>query len=179
MLSTSNLVRILSKGTTIRNFLKEKFLFSEIENLITICEYNLIEKLKLSLREAKLLSYEIYLIEDSKVIKKFFKNNFATIIKAQSYHDLPSKRKDFYFICLNKPKIFYKKIPFLKELLLYILTHELIHITRFIRYESNFYLINNWKEEKEVHMLAKKILKDFYFFPYMKKVFNYFDRIYS
>ncbi len=179
MLSPSSLVRILSKGTTIKTFLKENLHLSEIENLFSICESNLIEKLKISAREAKLLCYEIYLIEDKYILKKFLKNSFATIIKVESYHDLPSKRKDFYFICLNKPKIFYRKTPSLKELLLYILTHELIHLIRFIRYESNFYFINNWKEEKEVHILTKKVLKDFYFLPHIKKVFSYFDRVYS
>lgn len=169
------MVRILSKGTKINSFLKKGCYFGDLENIIHLCELNLIEKFKLSEREINRLIYDIYIFKGN----KFFKDKFATILKGELLHDLPSRRKDFYFICLNKNKIFNRKNPFLKELLLYILTHELIHLVRFIRYESNFYLKYKWEEEKTVHYLTKKTLEDFTFLPYMKKVFHYFDRIYS
>jgi len=149
--------------------------FCELENIFYLCELNLIEKFKLSEREISRLIYDIYILREN----KFFRNKFATILKGKLLHDLPSKRKDFYIICLNKNKIFNKKTPFLKELLLYILTHELIHLVRFIRYESNFYSKYKWEEEKIVHNLTKKALKDFIVLPYMNKVFCYFDQIYS
>jgi len=169
------LVRILSKGKKVTSFLKKSYDFCELENIFYLCELNLIEKFKLSEREINKFIYDIYVLKGS----KFFKNRFATILKGELLHDLPSKRKDFYFICLNKNKIFNKKNPFLKELLLYILTHELIHLVRFIRYESNFYSKYKWEEEKIVHNLTKKALKDFIFLPHMNKVFYYFDQIYS
>jgi len=119
--------------------------------------------------------YDVYILRSN----QFLKNRFATILKGEILHDLPSKRKDVYFICLNKNKVFYRKTPFLKELLLYILTHELVHLVRFIRYESSFYLKDKWEEEKKVHELTKKALRDFWFLPYMKNIFSYFDKIYS
>ena len=169
------MVRILSKGTKIDSYLKKSRYFYEIEPLFYLCEINLIEKLKLTEKEINRLLYEVYIVKDN----KFLKNKFATILKGEIFHELPSKRKDFYFICLNKNKIFNPKKPFLKELLLYILTHELVHLVRFIRYESNFYSKEKWKEEKIVHNLTKKVLKDFIFLPHLNSVFHYFDRIYS
>ncbi|PMP69113.1 MAG: hypothetical protein C0190_00475 [Thermodesulfobacterium geofontis] len=169
------MARILSKGTEINSFLRKSCYFCDLENILYLCELNLIEKFKLSEREINRLIYNVYVLKSSKI----FKNEFATILKGELLHDLPSRRKDFYFICLNKSKIFNRKNPFLKELLFYILTHELIHLVRFIRYESNFYLKYKWEEEKIVHQLTKIALKDFTFLPYMRKVFRYFDRIYS
>ncbi len=121
------------------------------------------------------MSYDVYIIGNSKILK----DGFATILKGELFHEVPSKRKDFYLICLNKSKIFCRKPPFLKELLLYILTHELVHLVRFIRYESDFYSKDKWEEEKKVHELTKKTLRDFWFLPYMKNIFSYFDEIYS
>jgi hypothetical protein len=174
LLSSSNLVGILSQGKKVTSYLRKFNNFYELENIFYLCELNLIEKFKLSEREISRLIYDVYILKEN----KFFKNRFATILKGKILHDLPSKRKDFYVICLNKNKIFHKKNPFLKELLLYILTHELIHLVRFIRYESNFYSKYKWEEEKFVHNLTKKALKDFTILPYMNKVFYYFDQIY-
>ena len=175
LLSSGNLAGILSKGTKVDLFLRKSRNFYDLENIFHICELNLIEKLKLSGKELNRMIYEVYILKNN----EFLKNRFATILKGEVFHDLPSKRRDFYFICLNKNKIFNKYTPFLKELLLYILTHELVHLVRFIRYESNFYSQNKWKEEKVVHTLTKKVLNDFKFLPYMNRIFYYFDEIYS
>ncbi len=148
----------------------------EIGNLFNIAELNLIEKLKLSNREIKRLFYRVYLTEEESA---FLDPHFASILKAEIMHDLPSKRKDLYLIFLNKKKILTWQNSFLKELLLYIFTHELVHIVRFIRYESNFYTEKKWEEEKKVHEITKWILKDFYFLPGLKEIFNYFDKVYT
>jgi len=166
------LVRILSKGTKIDSYLKKSHYFYEIESILHLCEINLIEKLKLSNREIKRLLYDVYFIND----EDFLKNQYAVIFKGEILNDLPSLRKDIYLIYLNFQKIFSQQ-SFLKELMLYILTHELVHLVRFIRYETDFYLKNKWEEEKRVHIITKEILKDFKL-PYMKEVFSYFDRIY-
>ncbi len=169
------MVGVLSQGTTIRNFLKNSPVLSfEIADVCRISEDNLIEKLKLSRRELSCLNYELYVLSEN----LFLKNRFATILKAQTLSDLPSRRKNFFIICLNKNKIFDEKYPFLKELLIYILTHELVHMVRFIRYESNFCLLENELEEKMVHKITKELLKDFYFLPYMQDILAYFDGIY-
>ncbi len=167
---------ILSKGTEVISFLKRTGSFYELEKIFHLCEANLIEKFKLSGKELNKMFYDVYVVRNENVL---IRNKFATILKGEILHDLPSRRRDFYFICLNKDKIFRKKNPFLKELLLYILTHELVHLVRFIRYESSFYSKDKWEEEKRVHLLTKKVLKDFKFLPYMENIFYYFDRIYS
>lgn len=162
----------LSKGTKIKTYLKKYKNYSELEQIIYFSEINLIEKLKLSNREIKRLLYDVYFIND----EDFLKNQYAVIFKGEILSDLPSLRRDIYLIYLNFQKIFSQQ-SFLKELMLYILTHELVHLVRFIRYETDFYLKNKWEEEKRVHIITKEILKDFKL-PYMKKVFSYFDRIY-
>ncbi len=162
----------LSKGTKIKTYLKKYKNYSELEQIIYFSEINLIEKLKLSNREIKRLLYDVYFIND----EDFLKNQYAVIFKGEILNDLPSLRKDIYLIYLNFQKIFSQQ-SFLKELMLYILTHELVHLVRFIRYETDFYLKNKWEEEKKVHIITKEILKDFKL-PYMKEVFSYFDRIY-
>jgi len=169
-------VRLLSQGTTINNFLKNTpVLRSQLAEIFRLSEDNLIDKLKLSHKELTRLSYDIYVLKEN----KFIKNKFATILKAEVLHDLPSKRKNFYLICLNKNRIFKRNNPFLKELLLYILTHELVHLVRFIRYESSFYFKNKWQEEKTVHKITKELLKNLKFLPRMEEILNYFDKIYS
>jgi hypothetical protein len=80
--------------------------------------------------------------------------------------DHNSKKRDFYFICLQDHHI----LRALKRdnrlglfpLLIYILTHELIHVVRFCSYQQRFWTSTEEREKEEqvVHETTFKVLKD-------------------
>ena len=76
-----------------------------------------------------------------------------------------TKKKDFYFICLQDNQILkaMKRDKNLKllPLLVYIFTHELVHIVRFNNYFQRYEVSggNREKEENMVHLITYEILK--------------------
>ncbi len=76
-------------------------------------------------------------------------------------------RKEFYRICLQDDKILNtvrtESHSFLKSLLLYVVTHELIHVIRFSMEPKRFYLPSKEKgiEEREVHCKTYELLRSF------------------
>ena len=86
--------------------------------------------------------------------------------RAVSEFESSSKKRDFYFICLQDQQIL-KALERDKELrllplLVYIFTHELVHIVRFCNFLQRFQLSgeNRKHEEKIVHLTTFDILKD-------------------
>ena len=77
------------------------------------------------------------------------------------------KGREFYRICLQDDKILNtiqsEPPSMLKSLLLYVVTHELIHVTRFSLEPRRFYLDPKEKgvEEKYVHRTTYEILRSF------------------
>jgi hypothetical protein len=77
--------------------------------------------------------------------------------------------KAFYRICLQDDKILNtvrtetSSLSLLKPLLLYIVTHELIHVIRFSLDPQRFFLRPEEKrvEEKDVHRMTHELLKSF------------------
>lgn len=75
------------------------------------------------------------------------------------------KSKDFYRICLQDDKILkaaaWQSSLFLRALILYVITHELIHVIRFSEDPHIFHLQIKEKraEEKGVHRLTYNLLK--------------------
>jgi len=80
--------------------------------------------------------------------------------------DLKTKTRDFYFICLQDDQILkaMKRDSSLKllPLLVYILTHELVHIVRFCNFSQRFEISGEDREDEEklVHSTTYDILKD-------------------
>jgi len=80
---------------------------------------------------------------------------------------LNRRRKEFYRICLQDDRILNaiqaEPPSMLKTLLLYVVTHELIHVTRFTLEPQRFYLDPKEKgvEERCVHRMTYEILKSF------------------
>lgn len=168
---SSNLVRFLFKRQKLN--LPSEFI-KDFNFILLLSELTVADKFRLTPKELKKMYYEVYFLKEN----TFLKDRFASLFKLEKLSWLPSERKEFYLLCLNHTKIFKWEKSFLNELLLYILSHELIHLVRFIRYQSNFYTKEKWEEEKRVHHLTKEILKDIKFLPHMKLVLNYFDQIY-
>lgn len=81
-------------------------------------------------------------------------------------YESKSKNRDFYFICLQDNRILHavKRDPETKllPLLVYVLTHELVHVVRFCNFEQRFEIAvkEREKEEKIVHETTYDILKN-------------------
>jgi len=77
-----------------------------------------------------------------------------------------TKERDFYFICLQDHLILNAlrrdREVALMPLLVYVLTHELVHIVRFCGFFQRFQVSDRERaeEEKIVHSMAYDILKD-------------------
>ena len=77
-----------------------------------------------------------------------------------------TKKRDFYFICLQDHQILEamkrdKSLGFL-SLLVYVFTHELVHVVRFSNYFQRFGVSGTEKEKEEVivHETTFKILEN-------------------
>jgi hypothetical protein len=74
---------------------------------------------------------------------------------------------EFYRICLQDDQILNKvrteSLSLLKPLILYVVTHELIHVIRFSLDPKRFYLPSKEKrvEEKDVHRSTYEVLRSF------------------
>lgn len=97
-------------------------------------------------------------------------NAFALLNKgsrAISNFESRSKKRDFYFICLQDHQILKAlkrdKNLRLLPLLIYIFTHELVHIVRFCNFSQRFDISGETREKEEriVHSTTFEILKDF------------------
>jgi len=93
---------------------------------------------------------------------------------------LPSASFDFYRVCLQDHNILKalqsREDLALFPLLVYIVTHELVHIVRFSQFLALFEASEEQKrqEEKRVHRLTQKILEPFKYLD-MPPVLRYYE----
>ena len=96
----------------------------------------------------------------------------AQVCKYESQERIPDPKrrtKEFYRICLQDDKILNMvwaetfSFDLLRPLLLYIVTHELIHVIRFSVEPQRFFLrpADKKAEEKDVHRMTYELLKSF------------------
>ena len=90
-----------------------------------------------------------------------------------------TKSRDFYFICLQDNRILHavRRDPDTKllPLLVYVLTHELVHVVRFCNFEQRFEIAlkEREKEEKIVHETTYDVLKTLSL-PYLSHILDYY-----
>ena len=90
-----------------------------------------------------------------------------------------TKNRDFYFICLQDNRILHavRRDPDTKllPLLVYVLTHELVHVVRFCNFEQRFEIAlkEREKEEKIVHETTYDVLKTLSL-PYLSHILDYY-----
>ena len=94
---------------------------------------------------------------------------FALLHRCTTGHhdaDFKTRSKDYYFICLQDHQIM-KAIKRdrdlgLLPLLVYVFTHELVHIVRFSNFSQRFEVSGKGKEKEEkiVHATTHDVLKD-------------------
>lgn len=86
--------------------------------------------------------------------------------RATRGYESRTKTRDFYFICLQDHHILNALVRdknlALLSLLVYVFTHELVHIVRFSNFFQRFELDGKGKEKEEslVHNITYEILKD-------------------
>jgi len=122
---------------------------------------------KTSIGQAKRYGYDVKTLSS---LKRAEISNFALAVLSKGVRALEdfeprSKTRDFYFICLQDHLILralkrdnnLAMLPFL----VYILTHELIHIVRFSKFFQSFDATDTERAEEEeiVHSLTFEILK--------------------
>jgi len=86
--------------------------------------------------------------------------------RATTDYESGTKTRDFYFICLQDHHILNALIRdknlVLLSLLVYVFTHELVHIVRFSNFFQRFEMTGKGKEREErlVHNITYEILRD-------------------
>ncbi len=140
-----------------------------------LAEELVFEHYRLSPRILRRIQYEVRFLKDT---WPFPEEALAVLVKGEGP---VSRRLDPYCILLpyGRPLPFSR--AFLRALMLYIFTHELIHMVRFARYEASYYMGKQKRmtEEILVHLKAREILRAMAFWPGMPETLSYFDKTYE
>jgi len=143
-----------------------------------LAEELVFEHYALSTRTLKKLQYEIRFLKDT---WPFPEEALAVLVKGRNEADSPSTKRESYLILFP----YGRRIPFsrgfLPALMLYIFTHELVHMVRFARYEASYFAKNEQRmlEERKVHAKTREILKPLAFIPGLPETLEYFDQNYQ
>ena len=151
---------------TIWPFEKEEI--RTVSEALVIAEDKTGDFYKFSFGQWKRHRYDVKTLLDLKN-REITPNAFALLKKcsrAISHFESKTKMMDFYFICLQDDQILEalrrdRRLELL-PLLIYIFTHELVHIVRFCNFSQRFDVSGQGKEEEErvVHTTTYEILKD-------------------
>ncbi len=139
-----------------------------LDDAVSVAEEIASDFFKLSPADWKAVPYDV------RTLKDLAENEIVTGVFAQvaRYRQDPFKsplgtgRYEFYKICLHDHEILraisHEKDVSLFPLLLYIMTHELVHIVRFNRFLHRFHASENEKsdEETRVHRTTSEMLRD-------------------
>ncbi len=147
----------------------------------SLAEELVADAFSLTSRDLRFLQYEVFTERDL----LFFplpESALAGLVRGETQALLPRKRRPFYWLLLSERKILSlaEGRDFLYALLLYIFTHEFVHMVRFLRFAACFWMSPEFRfqEEKVVHNVARKILtrvpvKE------LRAVLSRFDQIYA
>ncbi len=131
-------------------------------------------------RSWRAIQYEV--LTDVEVFLPLPTDSLAALIKAETSAILPHRRRDFYFVWLRESRLAHlsQERDFLYALLLYIFTHELIHMVRFMQFAACFWMDphKRWEEERLVHRLCQKVLGGVKL-PQLKDVLKIFGLLYQ
>ena len=120
---------------------------------------------QVDLEDSKRFSYDLQTLIHLKGPEKT-QRALAQVCKYEYYkRNMPFGGNEFYRICLQDDKILSTtrtdSSSLLRPLLLYVITHELIHVIRFSLDSKKFFLSLQEKkaEEKDVHRMTYELLK--------------------
>lgn len=155
----------------------ERALVAEASSL---AEELVAEAFSLTPRECLSLQYEL-LTDYALLPCRLPDSALAGLVRAETQALHPRKRRDFYFLFLAEERLLaLSQGDSLRALLLYIFTHELIHMVRFARFIAAFWMPMEvrWQEERKVHRLATQILQKV---PWRElgEILSRYDKIYA
>ncbi len=103
----------------------------------------------------------------------------SALVKAENPSGKRGRDLYYLFFPYARPLPFGR--GFLPAFLLYIFTHELVHMVRFARYEASYFATpkERWEEERKVHRQTKELLKPIRFIPGLPETLAYFDQNYE
>ena len=140
-----------------------------IQEAVLIAENSATDYFKLSNSQWRRSRYDILTLEELRQ-EEISTHALAQVAKYTCYlpgRELKSAQYDLYRICLQDHNILntldkQTKLALL-PLLIYVITHELVHIVRFSQFHHLFEATTEEKEqeEKRVHSLTREILKPF------------------
>ena len=139
-----------------------------VSEALTIAEEKIGDFYKFSFGQWKRHHYEIKTLSTLRK-NEIIPNVFALLNKGSRVvrvFESKTRSRDFYFICLQDHAILKAirrdKNVGLLPLLVYILTHELVHVVRFCNFFERFEVsgVGREKEERIVHETTFDILKD-------------------
>ena len=151
---------------TLRSF-KNHDLFI-VSQALDIAEDRTGDFFKFSLDQWKRHRYDVKTLSSLKD-NEICENAFALLNRGSrvlSRYDSKTKKRDFFFICIQDHQVLKAMTRdsqlSLLSLLAYVFTHELVHIVRFSNFLKRFEISERErkKEEKIVHETAFEILKD-------------------
>lgn len=141
---------------------------STVSEALEIAEDNTGDFYKFSFNQWKRHHYDVKTLSSLKD-EEITSNAFALLHKRSrmtNAFESKTRGRDFYIICLQDHQIIKalgrdKKLNVM-PLLVYVFTHELVHIVRFCNFHQRFDLsgIDRDDEEKIVHATTYEILKD-------------------
>ncbi len=154
----------------------ERALLGEASSL---AEELVVDFFRLGGRGCRALQYEV--LTDQEFPLPLPADSLAALLRAEVAALLPHRRRDFYFIFLRESRLAkLEERDFLYALLLYIFTHELIHMVRFMQFAACFWMMphKRWEEERLVHTLCRKVLQGLKF-PRLDEVLKAFNELYQ
>jgi hypothetical protein len=165
----------------IRHFNQEELL--KVDEAVKASEELVNNYFKMSSGQWLKNRYDIKTIKDL-ALHEYIDGPFAQVIKYEGRKKevpLGSSSFSLYKVCLQDNAIltmvFKKKDLSLAPFLLYILTHELVHVVRFLKFKHRYENKNEadvtLDEERKVHQLTHAILKPISV-PGLKQVFEFY-----
>jgi len=140
-----------------------------VGEVLEIAETLVANDFQVDLEDAERFPYDLQTLENLRHQEKT-RRALAQVCKYEYQNKktlLCEGGKEFYRICLQDDKIL-KTVraegqSLLKPLLLYVVTHELIHVIRFSMEPKKFYLHSREKriEERDVHCKTYELLRSF------------------
>lgn len=140
---------------------------SLVEEALQTAEGLAEDLLQVDLRDGRRFRYDLRTLANLQEREKT-RRALAQVCKYQSQEgsiSVPVPRKEFYRICLQDNKILQTAMNddplLLRPLLLYVVTHELIHVVRFSLEPQKFHLgaFQRKREEEFVHRTTHEILQ--------------------